>query len=220
MTRATEAAENRVLAQLGKGRIAALVSLDAPAQVVAAGSALLRGGVTCVELERPTVGLLRDARRVDGLLVGAGNVRSVAQAEEAVRGGAHFATAPATNMEVVLACRELELPFFPGAATPTEIERLALVGVRTIRLFPAAALGGPELLRSVAAMDPHLRFMPGGGLGPETLRSYLSVDAVLAVAVGGLIREELLRAQNYERIEWLARDATRALAPQRVRGGR
>ena len=41
--------------------------------------------------------LIRAARRVDGLLVGAGNRLRGEQVEAAVRAGAHFATAPATN---------------------------------------------------------------------------------------------------------------------------
>ena len=100
-------------------------------------------------------------------------------------GGAHFATAPATNMEVVHACRELELPFFPGVATPSEIERLVVLGLRTLRVFPAAPLGGPAFLQAVAAIYPDVQFIPAGGIGPEALRQYLQIPAVLAVAGAG-----------------------------------
>jgi 2-dehydro-3-deoxyphosphogluconate aldolase/(4S)-4-hydroxy-2-oxoglutarate aldolase len=208
MTLVMEIAETQVVTRLARSRIIALATFDLAEQVETTARALLAGGVEV--LENPSLGLLRAARRIDGLIVGAGHVHTVEQAEAAVHGGAHFATAPATNMEVVHACRELELPFFPGVATPSEIERLALLGVRTQRLFPAEPLGGPALLAAVAAIYPDVRFIPAGGIGPEVLRGYLQIPAVLAVAASGVVRGDLLRAQNYDRVEWLARDVQRA----------
>jgi hypothetical protein len=38
---------------------------------------------------------------------------------------------------------------------------------------------------------------------------------VLAVGVTGIVSAELLRAESFGRIEWLAREATRALAVRR-----
>jgi 2-dehydro-3-deoxyphosphogluconate aldolase/(4S)-4-hydroxy-2-oxoglutarate aldolase len=210
MTRVMEIAETQVTARLARSRIIALGTFEFAEQVELAGNSLLLGGVDCLEIVNPSIGLLRAARRVDGLVVGAGHVQTVEQAEAAVQGGAHFATAPATNMEVVHACRELELPLFPGVATPSEIERLALLGIRTQRLFPAEPLGGPALLAAVAAIYPEVQFIPAGGIGPEALRPYLQIPSVLAVSCAGLVRGDLLRALNYERIEWLARDTQRA----------
>ena len=213
MTRVTEIVETQVAARLAETRIIALDSLVEPEDAVAVGAALVRAGVGCLELAAPSVAVIRSARSVEGLLVGVGNVFTPEQAEEAARGGAHFATAPATNMEVVHACRELELPFFPGAATPTEIGRLALLGVRTMRVFPAVSLGGPDFLKTVAAIFPEVYFVPSGGIGPEHLRTYLSVPSVLAVGVSGLIPTELLRSRNFDRLEWLAGTAARAAVP-------
>jgi 2-dehydro-3-deoxyphosphogluconate aldolase / (4S)-4-hydroxy-2-oxoglutarate aldolase len=210
MPRVMEIAETQITDQLARSRIIALGTFEVIDHVRTAGEALLRGGVGCLEIANPTIGLLRAARRVEGLIVGAGHVQTPEQAEAALQGGAHFATAPATNMEVIHACRELELPFFPGVATPSEIERLAILGLRTLRVFPAAPLGGPAFLQAVSAIYPELQFIPAGGIGPETLRQYLQIPAVLAVAAGGLVRGDLLRARNFERIAWLARDAQRA----------
>ena len=127
--------------------------------------------------------------------------------------GAHFGTAPATNTEVLWACRELELPSFPGAATPSELERLALLGVPAPPALPDRAAGRWALVAAVAATSPRVRFLPSGGIGPEALRAYLNEPAVLAVAVGGVLREELLRSRGHSRIEWLARAKTGAGGP-------
>ena len=211
MTRVLEIVETQIASRLAQAGIIALGAPEDPEEAEEAGNALVRGGVTCMELAAPTLALIRAARRVDGLLVGAGNLLRGEQVESAVRAGAHFATAPATNMEVVHACREVDCPFLPGVATPSEIERVALLGVRVVRLFPAAPLGGVEFVRAVAAIYPDVRFVPSGGIGPEAVRAYLNEPAVLAVGVGGVLREELLRSRGHSRIEWLAREAARVV---------
>lgn len=206
----TATIDTRVAQRLQVARVIALAAPDTPALAEHLGAALLRGGITCVELEHPDATLIRSARSVDGLLVGAGNVRTVAEAELAARAGAHFATSPVTNTEVVWACRELEFPCFPGAATPSEVERLALLGVTTIRLFPTMPLGGAALVSALAATCPDVRFIPSGGIGPEALRPFLAHRAVTAVATSGIAHPDLVRVRNYDRIEWMAREAVRA----------
>lgn len=197
--------------RLARARIVARVAPDTPASAEYAGVALLRGGIACLELAGPDPTLIRAARRVDALLVGAGDVRTAEQAELVARVGAHFATSPVTNTEVIWACRELELPFFPGAATPSEVERLALLGVGMVRVFPTMPLGGAAFLALLGAACPEVRLFPGGGIGPEALRPVLAVPGVAAVAVDGLATGGLLRARAGERVEWMAREATRAL---------
>jgi 2-dehydro-3-deoxyphosphogluconate aldolase/(4S)-4-hydroxy-2-oxoglutarate aldolase len=209
MTRTIDLTALHVTAQLSRSRVIAQAAFDYPEQAELASHALLRGGVGCLEISAPTLGVLRTVRRVDGMLVGAGDVHTVEQAELAAQGGAHFATAPATNMEVVHACRELDLPFFPGVATPSEIERLALLGLRTLRLFPAEALGGVRFLSVVGALYPEVQFIVAGGVGLEAVNQYLQAPSVLAVTCGGFVRGDLLRARNFDRIEWLARDVRR-----------
>jgi 2-dehydro-3-deoxyphosphogluconate aldolase/(4S)-4-hydroxy-2-oxoglutarate aldolase len=210
MTRVMDITDAAVVGRLAHTRIIALAAIDDPEQVEAVGVTLCRGGVPCLELTHARLGSIRAARRVQGLLVGVGNVQSSDAAETAARGGAHFATAPVTDMEVVHACRELELPFFPGVATPSEIGRLAALGVRTVRLFPAELLGGPAFVEAVASVYPDMRFIPSGTIGPESLRGYLKVPSVLAVAGNGLVRTDLVRTRDYARIEWLAGEAVRA----------
>jgi 2-dehydro-3-deoxyphosphogluconate aldolase/(4S)-4-hydroxy-2-oxoglutarate aldolase len=210
MTRVMDIAEAAVIARLAQTRIIALAAVDDPEQVEKVGESVSSGGVPCLELAHARLGSIRAARRVSGLLVGVGNVQSPDAAEIVARGGAHFATSPVTDMEVIHACRELELPFFPGVATPSEIGRLAALGVRTVRLFPVDLLGGPAFVEAVASVYPDMRFIPSGTIGPESLRGYLKVPSVLAVAGNGLVRTDLVRTRHYERIEWLAGEAVRA----------
>lgn len=212
---ATGLGEAEVVRQLGEARVLPVTSVDDVDQAEAVGRALVRGGLRCIEITFRTeaaVDAVRRASQVEGLLVGAGTVLSSEQASAALEAGARFAVAPGLNEEVVRACGELGLPFFPGVATPSEIERARALGLRTLKLFPAAQVGGPGFLRAVSATYPDVRFLPTGGIGPETLRDYLAVPSVLAVGGSWLVKPELLREGRFDEVERLAREATELAA--------
>jgi 2-dehydro-3-deoxyphosphogluconate aldolase / (4S)-4-hydroxy-2-oxoglutarate aldolase len=203
--------EDDVVTRLGRARVVPVASLDDGDQAEATARALQRGGLDCIEITFRTaaaVEALRRARAVDGMLVGAGTVLSPEQAAVAADAGADFAVAPGTNPAVVEACRALGLPFFPGVATPSEIETARALGRTTLKLFPAAQVGGAGFLRAVSATYPDVRFLPTGGIGADTAADYLAVPSVLAVGGSWLVRPELLRAGRFDEVERLAREAT------------
>jgi 2-dehydro-3-deoxyphosphogluconate aldolase/(4S)-4-hydroxy-2-oxoglutarate aldolase len=203
--------DHDIVARLGRARVVPVASLDDGDQAEATARALQRGGLDCIEVTFRTAAAaeaIRRARAVDGMLVGAGTVLSPEQAAEAAEAGADFAVAPGTNAAVVEACRRLGLPFFPGVATPSEIETARMLGSTTLKLFPAAQVGGVGFLRAVSATYPDVRFLPTGGIGPGDAADYLAVPSVLAVGGSWLVRSELLRAGRFDEVERLARDAT------------
>jgi 2-dehydro-3-deoxyphosphogluconate aldolase/(4S)-4-hydroxy-2-oxoglutarate aldolase len=203
--------EDDVVTRLGRARVVPVASLDDGDQAEATARALQRGGLDCIEITFRTAAAaeaLRRARAVDGMLVGAGTVLSPEQAAVAADAGADFAVAPGTNPAVVEACRALGLPFFPGVATPSEIETARAMGRTTLKLFPAAQVGGAGFLRAVSATYPDVRFLPTGGIGADTVADYLAVPSVLAVGGSWLVRPELLRAGRFDEVERLAREAT------------
>jgi 2-dehydro-3-deoxyphosphogluconate aldolase/(4S)-4-hydroxy-2-oxoglutarate aldolase len=203
--------EDDIVTRLGRARVVPVASLDDGDQAEATARALQRGGLDCIEITFRTAAAaeaLRRARAVDGMLVGAGTVLSPEQAAVAADAGADFAVAPGTNPAVVEACRALGLPFFPGVATPSEIETARAMGRTTLKLFPAAQVGGAGFLRAVSATYPDVRFLPTGGIGADTVADYLAVPSVLAVGGSWLVRPELLRAGRFDEVERLAREAT------------
>ncbi len=84
--------------------------------------------------------------------------------------------------------------------------------MRTLKVFPAATLGGPQFLRAVSATYPDVRFIPTGGIGPETVRQYLELPCVLACGGSWLVNADLLRARRFGDIERLVRDAVELVA--------
>ena len=107
----------------------------------------------------------------------------------------------------VAACAEMGLPFVPGVATPSEIERARALGLRLLKPFPASQIGGPGFLRAVSATYPDVEFFPTGGISEANLADYLAVPSVAACAGSWLVRGELIREGRFGEIERLARTA-------------
>jgi 2-dehydro-3-deoxyphosphogluconate aldolase/(4S)-4-hydroxy-2-oxoglutarate aldolase len=163
------------------------------------------------ELSDAALAALERVTAIEGLLACAGTVLTPEQAAAAAAAGAAFAVAPGTNEDVVAACRDLGLPFFPGVATPSEIERARQLGLHTLKVFPAEQVGGPAFLRAVSATYPDVRFLPTGGIGPANLRAYLDVPSVLAVGGSWLVKTELLRTGRFDEVERLTRETVELL---------
>jgi 2-dehydro-3-deoxyphosphogluconate aldolase/(4S)-4-hydroxy-2-oxoglutarate aldolase len=201
--------EAAVLSQLADARVLPVATIEDAALVEPLCRALVAGGLPCIEIafrSDAAVEALQRASRIEGCLAGAGTVLQPAQAEAALAAGASFAVAPGTNDDVVAACGKLDLLFFPGVATPSEIEHARQLGLRTLKVFPAAQLGGPAFLRAVTPTYPDVQFIPTGGVGPENLPDYLAVPSVLAVGGSWLVRPELLRERRFDEVERLARE--------------
>jgi len=204
-----------ILDRLADLRIVPVTSFDDADQADAVANALLRAGISCIEVTFRTAAAgeaIARASSLDGLLVGAGTILSVEQLHSAIRAGAHFGLSPGTNEAVVAAAQEAGLPFFPGVATPTEIERARVLGLDTVKVFPAAPLGGPAFLAAVAAVYPDVRFIPTGGVDVSNLGDYLSAPGVLAVGGSWIASNDLVRAGRYDEIQRLARQAKETLA--------
>lgn len=207
--------EQVVIAALARARVLPVVAIDEASVVADLCAALLSGGVSCIEITFRTSAAeeaIAAAADVEGMLVGAGTVLTPEQAHAAAAAGAVFAVAPGSDEDVADACRSLDLPFFPGVATPTELARAVRFGRRVVKVFPAAQLGGPAFLRAVAATFPQVRFIPTGGVDAESLASYLAVPQVLACGGSWIADKALVGERRFDEVTRRARAAVEAAA--------
>ncbi len=121
----------------------------------------------------------------EALCIGAGTVLTRQQAEAAVTAGARFLVAPTLNEEVAAFCRERECPYFPGALTPTEIERAWNAGAAMVKVFPASQLG-PQYFREIKGSFGNIPLMAVGGVTARNIPDYFASGAS-AVAIGGSV---------------------------------
>ena len=113
--------------------------------------ALLAGGLDILEITFRTAAAAeaigRIARSLPEMLIGAGTILSAEQLDAAIQSGIKFGVAPGLNETLVARARDAGVPLLPGVATPTEVDRAILCGAELVKFFPAAALGGVEMLK-------------------------------------------------------------------------
>jgi 2-dehydro-3-deoxyphosphogluconate aldolase/(4S)-4-hydroxy-2-oxoglutarate aldolase len=102
-------------------------------------------------------------------------------------------------------------------ATATEIMAALRCGASTLKLFPAAVVGGVGAVRALSAPFPHARFVPTGGIGVDDVGSYLRLPSVAAVGGSWIAPADLLRRGDYREIA--GRAAQAATAARRAREG-
>jgi 2-dehydro-3-deoxyphosphogluconate aldolase/(4S)-4-hydroxy-2-oxoglutarate aldolase len=197
--------------RLGVHALVPVVEIADVRQAVPLGEALIAGGLPCAEITFRTAAAPDAIRALregcPDLLVGAGTVLTVEQAEAAFAAGAEFLVAPGSNPDVMAAARRLGTPMVPGVCTPSEIERAMASGLDVLKFFPAEVCGGVAFLKSVAPVYPGIRYIPTGGIGPANLPSYLALPQVLACGGSWMVKRELIAAGDFEAIASLAADA-------------
>ncbi|MBZ5740973.1 bifunctional 4-hydroxy-2-oxoglutarate aldolase/2-dehydro-3-deoxy-phosphogluconate aldolase [Nocardioides mangrovi] len=116
------------------------------------------------------------------VLVGAGTVTTTEQVDAVVDAGARFVVTPGFRADVVARCLDRGVDVLPGVATPGEVMAAVAVGLSTVKLFPAAVLGGPAMVDALAGPFPDVRVVPSGGITPDLVPVYLERPTVLAVS--------------------------------------
>lgn len=140
-------------------------------------------------------------------IVGAGTVRSAADAQATVLAGARFAVSPGYTHAVGKACRDLGLPLLPGVATGSEIMAAQEDGYTELKFFPAAQAGGSAMLKAWQGPFGDVTFCPTGGIIPANAREFLSLGNVACVGGSWLTPADALAQGDWARITQLARHA-------------
>jgi len=188
---------------LAGARVIPVITIRDPAQAGPLAEALKAGGLPCAEVTLRTDAAeeaIRIMSQDPEMLVGAGTVLSKDQAERAVGAGARFIVTPGLSGKVVRSCQDRSIPVIPGAVTATEIGTALDEGVRVVKFFPAATMGGLAALRALAGPFPMMRFIPTGGVTAGNMAEYLGLSCVLAVGGSWVVAPDLLASDNYAEV--------------------
>ncbi len=195
-------------------RILPVVVIGDPAQAVPMAEALLAGGIDVIEVTLRSAHALAAieaiAKAVPGIALGAGTVTRPCEVRQVLDAGARFALSPGATSALLDAVKAAALPFVPGVATPGEAMAARDAGFVLLKCFPAAQLGGVELLRAWGGPLPELRFCPTGGVSPANIAEYLALPNVAMVGGSWLTPAQAVRDGDWATITRLARDALAA----------
>jgi 2-dehydro-3-deoxyphosphogluconate aldolase/(4S)-4-hydroxy-2-oxoglutarate aldolase len=188
-----------------------VIVLNDVAHAVPMARALVAGGIRMLEVTLRTPQALACmeaiAKEVPDAVVGAGTVRSAADAKAAANAGAKFAVSPGYTAAVGQACRDQGLSLLPGVATGSEIMMAQEDGYTELKFFPAMQAGGPAMLKAWGGPFFDVRFCPTGGVTPQNAKEFLSLSNVACVGGSWLVPADALAQGDWARIEQLAREA-------------
>ena len=150
--------------------------------------ACISGGLKFVELTLNTENAFPLIESVsqqfsEEICVGAGTVLSLRDVKQAENVGARFIVSPTLNLDVATYCLKKGLAYFPGALTPTEIEKSWSAGAAMVKVFPASQMGA-NYFNTVRGPFNELLLMAVGGVNASNAVEYLQAGAS-AVAIGG-----------------------------------
>ena len=188
-----------------------VIVLNDVAHAVPMARALVAGGIRMLEITlRTSVALdcMRAiANEVPEAVVGAGTIRSAADAKAAKAAGARFGVSPGYTHAVGMACRELDLPLLPGVATGSEIMMAQEDGYTELKFFPAMQAGGPNLLKAWAGPFADIKFCPTGGVSLENAPTLLALPNVVVVGGSWLTPSDVMARGDWAEITKLASEA-------------
>lgn len=191
-----------------------VIVLNDVAHAVPMARALVAGGVRMLEVTLRTLQALACmeaiARDVPEAVVGAGTVRSKADAQAAANAGARFAVSPGYTSAVGQACRDLGLSLLPGVATGSEIMMAQEDGFTQLKFFPAMQAGGPAMLKAWSGPFFDVKFCPTGGVTLQNAPEFLALPNVVCVGGSWIVPADAMLKGEWDKITQLAKD-TQAL---------
>ena len=211
---------NSVLKRFGEIGIIPVVVLEDAKDAKPLGKALVEGGLPVAEVTFRTAAAEESIRilasEYPDMLVGAGTVLTIGQAEKAVNAGAKFIVSPGLNPEVVKWCQAHEVPVIPGIVTPTEMAQAIGLGLTMVKFFPAEPAGGLKYIRAIAAPYTMMKFMPTGGINPQNVREYLAYDRIAACGGSWMVKNTMIENNEFDRIEELVKEAVEIVKESRT----
>jgi 2-dehydro-3-deoxyphosphogluconate aldolase / (4S)-4-hydroxy-2-oxoglutarate aldolase len=174
--------------------------------------ALVDGGVRVLEVTLRTPVALQCmeaiAKAVPEAILGAGTVRSPADAQAAKDAGCTFAVSPGYTSAIGAACRDIGLPLLPGTSTGSEVMQANADGLFFLKFFPAMQAGGVAMLKALGGPFTDVVFCPTGGITLASAPEFLALPNVKVCGGSWLTPADAVAAKDWARITALAKEAS------------
>lgn len=191
--------------------IVPVVVLNDVKDAIPLANALLKGGIDLMEITFRTecaaecISVI--SKEVPDMIVGAGTVINVEQAERAVKNGAKFIVSPGLDEDVVRWAIDHEIPVIPGTVTPSEIMRAIALGLKVVKFFPADVYGGNKAIKALSAPFGQIKFLPTGGVSEANLKEFIENKAVCAVGGSWICKKDDIANGEWDKITSISKNA-------------
>ena len=192
-----------------------VIAMEDANLAVPLANALVKGGIPAAEVTFRTAAgeeaIRQMAQNCPEILVGAGTILNVEQAQRAVNAGAKFIVSPGFNQDVVTWCVENDVPIFPGCVNASDMTRACNSGLEIVKFFPAEASGGLNMIKNLAPVFPKLKFMPTGGVNTKNMLAYLGYDRIIGCGGTWMVKKDLIEGRKWDEITAICKDAVKTM---------
>ncbi|WP_029146725.1 bifunctional 4-hydroxy-2-oxoglutarate aldolase/2-dehydro-3-deoxy-phosphogluconate aldolase [Methylophilus sp. 5] len=198
------------------GPVIPVIVINKVEDAVPMAEALLAGGVKVLEVTlRSPVALQameQIAKHVPDAILGSGTVRNLKDAQASKDVGCQFAVSPGYTTELGQFARKIGLPLLPGVSTGSEIMMANADDYYFLKLFPAVAVGGINLLKGFAGPFADVKFCPTGGVSVESAPQFLALPNVVVCGGTWLTPADAVANKDWAHITKLAKEASAIVA--------
>jgi len=133
--------------------------------------------------------------------VGAGTIVRKEQLQQIKDVGCTFAVSPGFTKILVHEAKRIDMPYLPGASTPSEIIELLELGVTFQKFFHAGNSGGYKMLQAYANIFSEVKFCPTGGIGATDFKDYLKLNNVVCLGGSWMVPNKDVENMNISNIK-------------------
>ncbi|WP_226658865.1 bifunctional 4-hydroxy-2-oxoglutarate aldolase/2-dehydro-3-deoxy-phosphogluconate aldolase [Guptibacillus hwajinpoensis] len=208
------------LMQIHSSGVVAVIRRQRPEDVVPLAEALVKGGVTTLEItvdSEQSYHLIGEVKKRLGTtaLVGAGTVLDAETAKTAIQAGADFIFSPIYSKSLIEMAKRYGVISMPGVLTPSEMVEAYQAGADIVKVFPASAFG-PSYIKDLQGPLGHISMIPTGGVTVENIGTYIANGAVAAGVGGSLVKQTFIDSQDFASITTLAEQFSEAVKNART----
>ena len=194
------------------GPVIPVIVINHVDEAVPIAEALVEGGIKVLEVtlrsECALEAIEKIATKVPSAIVGAGTLRTDADATNAKIAGSQFAVSPGYTAAMGGICKHIDLPLLPGVSTGSEVMQANNDGFDFLKLFPAVAVGGINLLKGFNGPFSNIQFCPTGGITIDSAPEFLKLPNVPVCGGTWLTPNDLVKAKKWNEISKLAKAAS------------
>jgi 2-dehydro-3-deoxyphosphogluconate aldolase / (4S)-4-hydroxy-2-oxoglutarate aldolase len=198
------------------GPVIPVIVINKVEDAVPMAEALLAGGIRVLEVTLRSSCALQAmeqiAKHVPDAIMGSGTVRNLKDAQASLDAGCKFAVSPGYTSELGQFARKIGLPLLPGVSTGSEIMMANADDYFFLKLFPAVAVGGINLLKGFAGPFADVKFCPTGGVTVESAPQFLALPNVVVCGGTWLTPADAVARKDWAHITQLAKEAS-AITP-------
>ncbi|ELS03957.1 Entner-Doudoroff aldolase [Xenococcus sp. PCC 7305] len=171
---------------------------------LAMAGAVAAGGMKLIEItwnsHRPQELISQLRVSLPHCLIGAGTILNPTQLQDAIACGAQFLFSPHCDPDLIKNAIAQNIPFIPGAFSPTEIVQAWQAGATAVKVFPIQTLGGANYLKSLQGPLDQIPLIPTGGVTIDNAQSMLASGAIAVGLSSNLFLPSLVKQQNWQAI--------------------